>query len=286
MCPVTIGAAALGTTVSGAAAAGTTALAAGLGMAAIGTAVTGGLAIMQMNQAASQAQAQMNFQAQSQQAQLDMTRQQMQLQQDQQYQAQVLAQQQQTEQYNLNVLQANNSIANQWRQQRQQVQNERQAILKKYEGDRVGYQRSVELAREQIGLNNEAANRVYSAEQIKLMEAKKKAAFESQAILAKAIGARGSILATGRSGQSVGLLLKDVERQKGFAQAQADATFSSKRAAAIVAMEGGWLSAQSANAKAQSQIQMFPQDPYLPKDPDTPTFVNPIGLAIDNPIPA
>ena len=76
-------------------------------------------------------------------------------------------------------------------------------------------------------------------------------------------------------------MLKDVERQKGFAIAQADAMSRSKREASIIAMEGGWLKAQSANQQAFSDIGFNPTDPYLPKLPGSPQFITPIGLAID-----
>ena len=54
-----------------------------------------------------------------------------------------------------------------------------------------------------------------------MSEAKKKAAFAQQTALAKSIGSKGAILSAGRTGQSVGLLINDAERQSGFAQAQA-----------------------------------------------------------------
>ena len=64
------------------------------------------------------------------------------------------------------------------------------------------YQRSKETYEEQARLNNEAANRVYMGEQAKIDEARKQAAFEAQSILAKSIGTKGKVLASGRSGQS------------------------------------------------------------------------------------
>ena len=62
--------------------------------------------------------------------------------------------------------------------------------------------------------------------------------------------------------------------------AQADAMAKSKREAAIIGMEGGWLSSQSANQQAISDIGFNPTDPYLPALPGSPQFINPIGLAI------
>ena len=272
MCAVALGAA----MVPGA----TGAVAAGLGMAAISTVASVGMGIYSAQQQGQIAQANLNAQAQQAQLQADMQAQQMRMNQDQQYRSMVMQQRQNQQAYNLQVQQNNTQILNQYNQQVAAVQNERQAIIKRNEADRQSYQRDVERAREQVGFNNEAANRVYTAEQQKVSEAKKQAAFEHQALLAKSIGSKGSILATGRTGQSVGLLLKDVERQKGFAMAQADAMAKSKREAAIIGMEGGWLSAQSANQQAISDIGFNPTDPYFPALPGSPQFINPIGLAI------
>lgn len=55
----------------------------------------------------------------------------------------------------------------------------------------------------------------------------------------------------------------------------------SKRDAAVIAMEGGWIDAQSANLQAISNIGFNPQEPWLPPLPGSPQFIDPIGLAID-----
>ena len=271
MCPVTIG------TALGASSAG----AATLGFAAISLAATSTLAIYGAHQQAGIAQANLQAQAQQAQVQADQTRAQMLMNQDQEYRRLVLQQRQNTQAYNLQLEQANKQILNNHEQQRAQVIASRSSIMRKNEIDRQSYQDRLQQAQKQVGFNNEAANKVYQAEQQKIVEAKKQAAFEHQSLLAKSIGSRGNILATGRTGQSVGLLLKDVERQKGFAMAQADAMSRSKREAAIIAMEGGWLKAQSANQQAFSDIGFNPTDPYLPKLPGSPQFITPIGLAID-----
>ena len=176
-------------------------------------------------------------------------------------------------QANLQVQQANTNILNQYQQQQRMVLNERAQIMRKNEIDRLIYQRSSEEARDQINFNNEGANRSYVAEQVKLSEAKKKAAFEQQNILAKSIGAKGTILASGRTGQSVGLLVNDVGRQAGFAMAQEDAMLDSKADQAFIGMDSAFLSAESANNQAISNMPFQPQDPVLPSLPDTPNFI-------------
>lgn len=276
-----------------------------LAIGAISTAATVGMGVYSAYQQSAQAQAQMNAQAAAQQQAIAMQQQQMGLQQSQMYQQQLLNQNQiqqqlevqQRQQYqqlelqqrqnadaqNLQVQQSNAQLVNQYNQARQQVINERATLMAKNAADRLTYQRSVETTGKQILNNNEAANRVYVAEQQKIIEAKKRAAFEQQAILSKSIGNMGNVLAAGRTGASIGLLLNDVERQRGFAMAQQQATLDSQRDASIIAMEGGWLQNINANNQALSNIAWNPSDPYLPQFPELPTFVNGIGLQIDAP---
>ena len=245
---------------------------ASLGMAAIG-----------MQQQAAAAQAQMNMQAQQAQRQQEMQRQQMIQQQNQQRDQQILSQRQNQQAYNLQVAQSNAAMLQQYQQQRRQVLNDRASIMERNEAQRLTYQRDVERARLQTDLNAEAANRVYKGEQAKIIQAKKKAAFEQQAILAKAIGTKGTILAAGRTGQSVGLLINDVERQAGFATAQETAQLKANRDIASIAMESAYIQNQSADNQAFSQISFKPSDPYMPSMPDAPAFIDGSSLAIGIP---
>tara|TARA_Y100001963_G_scaffold38081_1_gene53187 strand:- start:637 stop:1467 length:831 start_codon:yes stop_codon:yes gene_type:complete len=258
------------------------AMTANIAIASVGATVA--MSAVQMQQAASQAQANLDFQGRQQRQQVEQNRQTQLLQAQQQRQSLALQAKQADDARFLQISQANAQIANQYNQQRAAVIAERATIMQRHEANKLTYQRSVEQAREQIGLNNEAANRAYQSEQTKLDEARKKAAFEQQAILARSIGDKGAILAAGRTGQSVGLLVNDVERQKGFSEAQINATLDSKRDQAILSMEGNWLQNQSANAQALGNIAFNPQSPYLPSDPKQPRFVrDPVGLAIDSP---
>lgn len=275
MCPVTIGAG-LG------AAAGAQFAVGALAIASVAAPVAMGF--VTANQQAGIAQANINAQAQQAQIQNDLARQQMILSQQQSYNALKLQNQQQTAQYNLSVQSANNQMLSEWERQGEAVRLANQQAWERHTMDKNSYQKSLEHAKDQNRLSNEAANRQYIKEQSKLSEVRKKAAFNQQSILAKAIGAKGSILASGRTGKSVGLLVKDVERQKGFQLAQSDASVKSAREAAIIGMESGWLNAQSENNIAYSKIDLFPTKPLLSNEPSRPNFINPIGLAIDDPI--
>ena len=132
-----------------------------------------------------------------------------------------------------------------------------------------------EDADQQIKYNNEAANRVYQQEQSKISEAKKKAAFAQQTALAKSIGSKGAILSAGRTGQSVGLLINDAERQSGFAQAQADAQLASTMEQSQISMDQAFLQSLGANNQAKSRKGMALTDPYMPQIPGIPNFVDP-----------
>ena len=256
-----------------------------IGIAAATTAASVGMGMMSAQQQAAQAQQQMNLQAQQATRQQQMQRESAMLQMRQDRERRITQQNQEAARVALQVQQSNNSILDRFKEQQRQVAEERKQLMSKYEMDRQIAQKSYEDYTEQTRLNNEAANRGYMQEQTKLGEARQKAAFEAQAALAKSIGSKGRVLAAGRSGQSVGLLVNDIERQKGFAQAQADATAQSTYDLTMANMEGVYTQSQSANNQAYSQIAFNPSAPYIPEMPDAPTFTeleipdySPIGI--------
>ncbi len=265
--------------ISGAAVGAAAALTANLAIAT--TAISVGMAGFQAQQARAQANQQMEMQAQQQQIQMNQAREAQILAQDQRRQAQDLQIRQQQQMANMQVEQANINIQAEYDNQSRAVRNERERLMSQYTADRIGYQRSVEQAQKQYVLNDDAANTAYQQEQTKLQEVRQKASFEAQAALAKSIGMKGKILASGRAGQSVGLLAMDVDRQAGFNIAAADASLESAKDAAGLAMDSINDKATSANNKAFSQIGFNPQKPYLPENPGTPEFVSPIGLGIN-----
>ena len=186
-----------------------------------------------------------------------------------------LQQQQFDSQQALQVEQSNVQIANQYSQQRQQVQAERDLIMRRYQADRIVYAKEAITATEQKRFNGEAANAIYKQEQVKMLEAKKKASFAQQTAIAKSIGSKGSILAAGRTGQSVGLLVNDAERQSGFEQAQANASLDSQMQMAAIGIDQGFLQNQNANQQADNKVGFDPQLPYMPSMPGIPSFIDP-----------
>ncbi len=254
--------------------------AASLAISAVSTVASIGMGVYSAQQQAQQAQAQMNMAAQQQQIQQDQMRQSQELQQRQQREAANQELRKSQQMANMQVQQANIDLKNQYNQQKRAVLSERESLMSRYSADRINYQRSTERADKQYRLNDEAANTAYIQEQVKLQEVRRKASFEAQAALARSIGNQGKVLASGRSGQSVGLLVKDAERQQGFAKAAADASVESAAQAASVGMQAAENQAESANNRAFSEISWNPTAPYLPDLPGSPEFVDPIGLGI------
>ena len=102
----------------------------------------------------------------------------------------------------------------QYQQAQQQAYQQNKQVVADHKG-RINQEiASRGACEQQLQNNNSAANKVYVQEQAKLKEVRDKAAFQAQANYAKAIGAQGKVLATGATGQSVGLLMNDAERQQ------------------------------------------------------------------------
>lgn len=175
-----------------------------------------------------------------------------------------IAQQQQQLQYQHAMTMQQQTMQSQ--NQQRQVAAERQAQMLRHIGEVKAQQEQTLAYNRQIFNNNEAANRVFSAEQIKLNEARNKAAFKGQEIYAKAIGAQGKVLASGATGQSVGLLALDANRQAGFANAELNASMRSAEGAAANAMLGASLENESANNMALSKLPGPVQAPQFSPD--------------------
>lgn len=155
----------------------------------------------------------------------------------------------------------------QLQQQRQQTEIQNQNLANQYTGE-VAAQQAKRMAYERQVLNNtNAASRSFTQEQVKLNEARDKAAFKAQEIYAKSIGAKGSVLATGATGQSVGLLALDADRQAGLGTAAQDASIRSAEAQAGVAMDLASSQANSANNQAYSSLGVPVTMPNLAPSP-------------------
>ena len=104
-------------------------------------------------------------------------------------------------------------------------------------------------------INQAEATRAITASDQKLRERITEQAFESQANLAKAIQAQGSVLASGQqAGQSMLLSLNEAERDFGFKQAQIDATIYDATKNYGIEKYGIDMDLFSANTKAANTI--------------------------------
>ena len=173
----------------------------------------------------------------------------------------------------MQAAQAKQQMDLQYQQAQQQANMQNRQIQAQHQGQirqEIAARRAYE---QQLVNNNQAVNKSYVQEQAKLNEAKDKAAFQAQANYAKAIGAQGKVLASGATGQSVGLLSLDAERQAGFATAQQNASIRSAEQQAAVGMDVAFEQAQSANNQAFSR---------LPAPTQAPVFADkPIGIGKD-----
>lgn len=163
----------------------------------------------------------------------------------------------------------------------QQANFERMSQQAKHIGDVRAQQAATNSYVKQIFNNDSAANKVYMQEQAVMQEANAKAAFKSQEIYAKQIGAVGSVLSTGMTGQSVGLLALDAERQAGFAQAQSDASTRSAEIMSGIRSDMAFNRAESANNEAASRVPAPVSAPQMSpwplgiggkKDPGVPSY--------------
>ena len=177
------------------------------------------------------------------------------------------------QQMQMQAQQAQQQMDLQYQQAQQQAYQQNRQI----QADHIGRINQEVAARnayeQQLQNNNTAANKTYVQEQAKLKEVRDQAAFKAQANYAKAIGSQGKVLASGATGQSVGLLALDAERQEGFSTAQANAGLRSAEQQAAVGMDIAFEQAKSANNQAYNK---------LPTPTQAPVFADkPIGIGKD-----
>ena len=167
----------------------------------------------------------------------------------------------------MQAAQAQQQMDMQYRQAQEQANAQNKALVSKHQTDVYAQQANMRSYQDQLINNNEAVNKSYVAEQQKMNEARDKAAFESQKNYIKAIGAKGSVLAAGQTGQSIGLMVQDKDRQLGFAQAEQSASIRSAEDAYAVGVDTAFTQAKSANNQAYSNLAPYVAAPQLaPED--------------------
>ena len=155
----------------------------------------------------------------------------------------------------------------QLQQQRDQAEVANQAAANKVVGEAAQRQKQSEYYNSQILNNQTSATKAHMQEQNKLDEARTKAAFQAQTIYAKSIGVKGSVLASGATGQSIGLLAMDADRQAGLGIAEQDATVDSAARQAAVGSQAASDAQTSANNQAYSQLSIPTAGPVMQRSP-------------------
>lgn len=130
-----------------------------------------------------------------------------------------------------------------------------------YSAQMAAYRRSEQAYKQQLQLNADAANRAYTSEQQKLQGEFMKASQEAQGRLAQSLRAQGTVLASGRSGQSIGLLMSDAEREYGRDLANLAQNLTFARQDYFTGAEGIYQQQQSANNVAASNRMLKPTAP-------------------------
>lgn len=168
------------------------------------------------------------------------------------------------------------SIA-QYSQQQQEVSYQNAVSQQRYQNELVAYDRSVKATQEQYRLNAEAANRGYISEQNKLRAEFQKTTQQQQQLLASSLQAQGTVLASGRTGQSIGLLAADAERQYGRDLATLGLNLATAQNDFFVTNESIFNQAQSANNAAAANQMLQPSAPINAPGPSALGLVS--GIA-------
>ena len=163
----------------------------------------------------------------------------------------------------MQAAQARTQMEMQTRQRAESARLANRQALTQQQGQIRAEQESVRAFYKNIDSINSGLNKTYIQEQTKAEEARVKAAFKTEAILAKSIGVQGKVLASGVTGQSVGLLAFDAERQAGRAQAQQNASVDSAVAQSAISQDIAFDQAQSAANQAFNRTAPPTQAPIL-----------------------
>lgn len=120
------------------------------------------------------------------------------------------------------------------------------------------YQASEQAYNQQIDLNRQAANRAYEREQLKLKGEYDKASQDAQDLLVAKMQAQGQALASGRTGQSIGLLVNDAQREYGRDLSNLGTNLGYATTESILGMEDIFQQQRSADLVAASNRMLKP----------------------------
>lgn len=159
------------------------------------------------------------------------------------------------------------SIASYTAQQQQaeyEYQNAVRARDYEYAVNMRAYEASQQAYNQQIELNRQAASRAYEKEQLKLKGEYDKAAQDAQTLLVQRMQAQGQTLAAGRTGQSIGLLVNDAQREYGRDLANLGTNLGYATTESILGMDSIFLQQKTADIEAASRRMMEPSKGLAP----------------------
>lgn len=170
------------------------------------------------------------------------------------------------------------SIAS-YQQQQQQAAYENALAQRQYQSQMIAYEQSERAYAQQIRLNSEAANESYMAKQRELQAEFRKASEEAQRLSVKSLQQQGQILASGRTGQSIGLLMADAERMEGRDFAMLGQNLAYATEDYYLGAQGIFNQAQTQQNIAASQRTLRPSEPIPIPGPSGISLVAGLGSA-------
>lgn len=170
------------------------------------------------------------------------------------------------------------SIAS-YQQQQQQADYANAVARQQYQAQLTAYNQSERSYEAQMRLNAEAANRGYTAEQNKLQAEYAKAAQTAQERTIQSLQQQGLVMASGRSGQSIGLLMADAQRTADRDMAVLGQNLAYANQDYWVGAESIYNQQESANNMAASQRMAKPSSPIPMPGPSGIGLVAGLGSA-------
>jgi len=171
------------------------------------------------------------------------------------------------------------SIAS-YTQQQQEANYQNSVAQQQYLNQTAAYQQSERSYQEQTVLNMNAANRAYLSEQGKLAAQFRQASEEAQKLSVKAFQQQGLVLASGRTGQSMGLLMADAERSYGRDYAMLGQNLAYANQDYFTGTESIFNQAQSQQNLAASQRMVAPTAPLPMPGPSGIGLVAGLGSSV------
>jgi len=153
--------------------------------------------------------------------------------------------------------------------QQQQTAFANAQAQQQFQAQMAAYKQSETTFNEQIRLNAEAANRAYVAEQQKLGFEQQKAALDAHKSMITSMQAEGTVLASGRTGQSIGVLANDATREYSRDLATLGMSLGYAYQDYYSGTESIFNQAQSATNQAQSNRMLQPSAPLRMPGPSS-----------------